>query len=97
MSAIINILERIGQDSLLRRADDAQLQQALTGAGIDPELRKAILAGDQRALEKLLGAATNVCCGMHPPSPDDDEDEDDEPSEGDEKSLHPHIRRVAVK
>ena len=80
MSNVIDFLERFGQDAGLRHAPSDAVAEALKSAGIDPELRAAILANDQRTLEALLGADTNVCCMTNKP-----EDEEEEPEEDDEE------------
>jgi hypothetical protein len=80
VSNVIDFLERFGQDADLRHAPSDALAEALKSAGIDPELRAAILANDQRTLEALLGADTNVCCMTNKP-----EDEEEEPEEDDEE------------
>ena len=87
MSNVIDFLERMGQDAQLRYATIAEVEQALTGAQIDPALRVAILGADQLQLEALLGAATNVCCMVHPTEEedDDDDDEDDDDEDDDEE------------
>jgi hypothetical protein len=51
-----------GQDSGLRHAPEAVLERALSEAHMIPELRAAILEGNQRMLETLLGVGSNVCC-----------------------------------
>lgn len=103
MSNVVDFLETMGQDARLRHATKAELEQALTGIGIDQELRLAILAGNQQQLEALLGAATNVCCGLHPAEEeedeeteeDDGEDDDTEQDEGEVKSQSA-LYRAAV-
>jgi hypothetical protein len=80
VSNVIDFLERFGQDADLRHAPSDALAEALKSAGIDPELRAAILGKDQRTLEALLGADTNVCCMTNKP-----EDEEEEPEEDDEE------------
>lgn len=80
MSAVINLLERLGEDATLRGVD---LDQAVTGAAqLDPAVKEAIRSGDQRMLEKLLGVQTNVCCGLHP-AKEDEEDDGEEPLDDD--------------
>ena len=77
MSVIIQLLEKMGQSSALRYADAEQLTQLM--ADTDPALVAAVSAGDQRAIEALLGARTNVVCGVYPADePQDDEPADDE-------------------
>jgi hypothetical protein len=84
VSNVIDFLERFGQDADLRHAPSDALAEALKSAGIDPELRAAILGNDQRTLEALLGADTNVCCMTHKedeeeePEEEEDEDEDED-------------------
>ena len=85
MSNVIDFLERMGQDAQLRYATIAEVEQALAGAQIDPALRAAILGADQLQLEALLGAATNVCCMVHPTEEEDDEEDDDEDEDDDEE------------
>jgi hypothetical protein len=95
VSNVIDFLQRLGQDADLRHAPRTELEQALAEAGIDPALRTALLAADQRQLESLLGADTNVCCMVAPPNEEEeedddleeDEDEDDEDDEEDEDDV----------
>lgn len=81
MSNIIDFLARVGSDSRLRHAGAAQLGRELDLARIDQDLQAAILAGDQARLEAVLGARTNVICGLSPaeqddaPAPVDDDEE----------------------
>ncbi len=74
MSVVIQLLEKMGQNSELRYADAGQLAQLM--ADTDPKLVAAVTAADQQAIEALLGARTNVICGVHPAQePQDDEPE----------------------
>src|SRR5882757_4690768 len=66
MSNVISFLESVGQDAALRHATKEELELALNKAQIDPALQTAILEKDQRQIEALLGAASNVCCGVFP-------------------------------
>lgn len=84
MTNVIDFLERLGQDARLRYASAEELDRALISAQIDPALRAALLGEDQRQLEALLGAATNVCCMVHAPEDDEEEAEDDEHEEEDD-------------
>lgn len=84
MTNVIDFLENLGQDARLRYATSEELEQALSGMQIDPAVRAALLGEDQRQLEALLGAATNVCCMVHAPDDDDDEDEEDDEDDGDD-------------
>lgn len=84
MSNVIDFLERFGQDADLRHATDEALAEALRNAGIEPALQAAVLDKDQRALESVLGADTNVCCMVFK----EDEEEETEEEEGDEDDEH---------
>lgn len=68
MSTMIDILERIGQDSRLRHQDGA-IETALAREGIEPA---AILGAGRTSLEALLEARTNICCMVHAPENEDD-------------------------
>jgi hypothetical protein len=82
VSNVIDFLERLGQDAELRYASREMLEEALRSAGIDPNLRAAILGTDHRALEALVGAEPNVCCSVH--REDEEEEEEEEPEEEEE-------------
>jgi hypothetical protein len=94
VSNVIDFLQRLGQDADLRHAPRTALEQALAEAGIDPALREALLGADQRKLESLLGADTNVCAMISPgkkeeeeEDEDDLEDDEDEDEDEDEDDL----------
>lgn len=92
MVDVIEFLERWGGEAKLRYAGAAELTHALTLAGIDPFVRKAILAANQRHLEFLLGARANVCCLIY--SPDEKEDEEEEEREDDDPDEEQHEEKV---
>jgi hypothetical protein len=81
MSNLIDFLERMGRDSQSRFATGPGLEEALTLAGIAPDVRSAVLAGDQLRLESLIGASHNV--GVLINLPDEEEEEEDEEDEED--------------
>jgi hypothetical protein len=72
MSDVIDFLEAWGRDAQLRHATGAQLAQAMANAQVDPFVRKALLGGDQRQLEFLVGAQPNVCCLINVPTDEDE-------------------------
>jgi hypothetical protein len=72
MSNFMEFLEQMGQDAQLRYATNDELEQALTRAQIEPAVRAAVLAGDRRQLEMLLGATANTFCGVLVPEGDED-------------------------
>jgi len=78
MADVIEFLERLGQDASLRHAPAAVLEQALRDAQIDPQLREALMRGDQAEVEAVLGV-NNVCCMVYlpvPPGADETESEE---------------------
>jgi hypothetical protein len=81
---VIDFLERFGEDAGLRYATGDVVAEALQQAGIDPAVRLAIVSKDQAALERLLGADTNVCCMINKPDDEEEEEEDDEDEDEDE-------------
>ena len=88
MSKIISLLEEMGQNSGFRYANAEQLAVLMEDA--DPALIQAVLSSDQAALEKILGARTNVICGIHPA----DQPEQDEPAEPEEESEKIRLARA---
>ena len=74
MSNVIDFLEKWGQDSQLRHATSAELEQALLRAGIEPAGRAAILGADRRTLESVLSARSRVVCAIFAPEEDEDEE-----------------------
>jgi hypothetical protein len=78
VSNVIEFLEKFGRDAELQHLSVQELDEALTLAGIDPQLRAAITSKDQNALEALLGADTNVCCLINKPDDEEEEEEDEE-------------------
>jgi len=81
MSKIISLLEKMGQNAEFRYANADQL--AVLMAETDPALIDAVVAGDQQALEAILGARNKIVCMIYPvdepkqDEPADDEREDD--------------------
>ncbi|MEO9078714.1 MAG: hypothetical protein ABI268_05320 [Rhodanobacter sp.] len=97
MFNVIEFLERVGQDALLRQNSQGEVALALANEEVDAEFRAAILSKDQPWLEKLLGQGPH-CCALFPAeeeeSGEDDEGEDSPSREG-EASAH-HARRAAA-
>jgi hypothetical protein len=105
-SAIIEFLERMGRDALLRGASAAEIQDALAQAGLPPNLWTVISSLEPSALESLVGARSNVCCMIYSPDKEDEEEEEaqeppeeeaEEETEKDDKvkkSLD-RVRRIA--
>lgn len=89
MSNVISLLEKMGQNTELRYANSEQLASLM--ADTDPAIIKAVAAGDQTQLEYLLGARTNVICGVHPADQPDDEPQD-EPEDQPEQEAYPASR-----
>lgn len=84
MSNVIAFLEKMGQNATMRHATLNEMELVLTCAQIDPELQGAILSRDQSRLEELLGARTNLVCGVFPGKEDDDDEKEPEPSTPDD-------------
>jgi hypothetical protein len=93
VSNVIDFLERFGQDADLRHATDEAVAEALCNAGVAPALQEAVLDGDQRALEALLGADTNVCCMIFKEDEEEEEEEEDEDDEHEPDEDKPSATR----
>lgn len=96
MSNVIGFLEKMGRDASMSRATGSEIESALADARIDPEVRAAIVAGDQGRLEDLLGAKANVCCMVAPSRKEDDEEEESPDRDDDEATrFQGTVRRAA--
>lgn len=95
MSNVIDFLERFGYDADLRYAPQDELEAALKVAGIDPAVRAAIVNNDQLALERLLGADTNVCCIVNKPDDEEEEEEEEENEEEEEDDEEEDLLQVS--
>jgi hypothetical protein len=85
---VIEFLDQLGRNARLRHAAPDELERAIVAAGIDPELRSALLAADPLRLGALLGAQPNVCCLVVKPDPaEPDEDEEEEEEEETDKAF----------
>lgn len=84
MSNVIDFLENMGRDARLRHASPSDVQLALDREQIQPELRGAILAGDQARLEALLGQQI-LYCMQFPAREDEEEETEEDPSRHDQE------------
>lgn len=75
MNNIINLLAILGQENT--DLSDAEIVELANQNGLSEQETEAIIARDHDAINKLLGARTNVC-GLLVPAEDDDDDGDDE-------------------
>lgn len=95
MSNVIGFLEEMGRDAQLRHAGADALESALAHVGIDPPLQAAIANGDPRCLEMLLGARTDLVCGLSPGRQDNEEPAEPSKQDDDEEVRVAAFRRVA--
>ena len=84
MLNVIDFLERMGRDAQLHSATGLEVEAALLEAGIEPGARAAILGGDQRLLESLVGASHNICCMINVPDEEEESEEEDDDKEEEE-------------
>jgi hypothetical protein len=84
MSNVIEFLEQMGRDAHLRHGTGADIEAALVQAGIQPDVRAALLGSDQRLLESLVGATHPICCLIHPPEEEEEREDEHEEEGGDE-------------
>ena len=95
MSNVIEFLAALGTDARLRGASPSEIDSIMLQSQIAPELRAAILAGDQDRLEALLGLHTNVCCMVHAPEDDEEEEESDDPAPDEDDEEPAALQRVS--
>lgn len=71
MSSVIRFLETMGQSADLRHAAKPTLYKALNEQQVDQDAQWAILRSDNNRLEALLGARTELVCGLFAPECDE--------------------------
>lgn len=87
MSNLIDVIEQWGRDAQWRHATDEAREAALIEAGLESDVRTAMLGADPGVLESLLGATHNICCMINAPEEEEEhEDEDDEKQDEEEES-----------
>ena len=62
MSNLIDVIEQWGRDAQWRHATDEAREAALIEAGLEPDVRAAMLGADPGVLESHLGATHSICC-----------------------------------
>ncbi len=88
MSKIISLLEKMGQNAEFRYANAEQLASLM--ADTDPALIDAVIAGNQQALETILGTRSNIVCAIYPA----DEPHQDEPADDEQDEDRIHLQHV---
>ncbi|MEO6065310.1 MAG: hypothetical protein ABIP49_05980 [Lysobacterales bacterium] len=94
MSEVISLLERLGQDSGMRQLFLEGTAPAVASPA-QAALREALASADGGVLEALLGASSNLVCGLFPgkedqPGEESPDKDDEQPDEDDEKIALPH-------
>jgi hypothetical protein len=97
MSNVIGFLEEMGRDAQLRHADADARESALTRAEIVPSVHAAIASGDTRRLEAVLGARTNMVCGLAPGKQDNEDPAEPSKQDDDEEIRATAFLRVAAR
>lgn len=95
MSNVIGFLEGMGRDAQLRHAGADALETAMARVGIDSPLQAAIATRDPLRLEELLGARTDLVCGLSPGRQDNEEPAEPSKQDDDEEVRVAAFRRVA--
>ncbi len=98
MKNVLAVLDRLGRDAGSMRADSAALAEALDGSTIDQEALAALIGGDAAGLKALLGAPTNVVCGLFPGKEEEESPDKEVPEDEPAKERDPgtSIRRAVA-
>jgi hypothetical protein len=96
MTDIIDLIERMGQDSALRYASRPVLDKVMSEAQLSPESRTALTSGDRELLESLLGAAGNVCCIVEAPLTEEDDDAKPRKADDDKSKDSESVSKLLV-
>lgn len=95
MFDVVDALEILGSDADLVAASPASLDALLQRGGVEPALRRALLAGDARMLQSLLRAPDHVCSIIQPAEEEEDaerEEQDEELEDDDDDTEEPSGR-----
>ncbi|HXP01089.1 MAG TPA: hypothetical protein VN813_11320 [Luteibacter sp.] len=87
MSNVIDFLARMGGDASLRAAGSTELALELAAAGVDGDMARAILAGDDQALRGEVAPGVFYAIQL------DRENEDEDPVQEDDDEVS-SIRRA---
>jgi hypothetical protein len=93
MSDVIKFMEELGKNSDLR-LDRIDFESLLTNDDFDPEVRKAILEKDSKALEMLLNARSKIVCMIVPAKEEDDDEEDNKDDDDNSKEEQQSAQRA---
>lgn len=93
MSNVIDFLEKVGRDGQLRQRSRVELEQVLDDVSVSPELRAALLAGNQQRIEELLGCEV-VCCMLIPGKEQEEGEEEREDEDVPVREDEPNSRRA---
>jgi len=83
MSKVIAFLEALGEGTVA--TEGKAFEAGVDALGLDPELRAALVARDQAAINRLLGGRANVYSLLVPAEEDDKKDDDSDGEEQPEK------------
>ncbi|MCC4833674.1 hypothetical protein LMH66_13615 [Shewanella sp. 10N.7] len=84
MSSVIELLERMGQDSNLSTLEN--YNEAIIQAELSPELKKSLLNKDVSSLTKELNVCAELVCGLLPADEDEGEEESETESPSESKT-----------
>ena len=85
MNNVIAFLEKLGKSNNIN-LDGFDMESLLQNEDFDPNIKEALIAKDNNAIEMLLNRRSKIVCLIIPAEPDDDESEDDD-SDNTEISL----------
>lgn len=86
MKNVISFLEKLGQNADLK-LENIDFETLLENEDFDPEVKEAILAEDQNAIEMILNARSKIVCLLVPAEEDEEDTNSDDDKESEEKSA----------
>ena len=97
MSDIIDFIEKLGADARLRTASAQELEAALKRAGLETTLWTSVLEMNQKELESLVGARSNVCSLVYSPDQEEEEEEEEAEDDGEDDDEEVKVKERKVK
>ncbi|KFN49430.1 hypothetical protein [Arenimonas composti] len=88
MSNVIAFLEAMGRDAVLP-AQGEEFTAAAKAAGLDDDVRMALLSGDAATIAAGLGGRPKMICALFPADDEPQKDGEDQPTDepGEEKEA----------
>ncbi len=85
MNKVLSFIEEMGKNANLK-LDRVDFETLFQNDDFDPELKQALINGDESALKMMLDARSKIVCLLVPAKDDDEDSESDNSEETEEET-----------